>query len=288
MMAVRTACLLCLALILAVLPVFAEETDDSAARARVAAYAQQVHDYTWTLPEEIGPLLVYNKGYVPGTNGNRLVFAGRQPYVVIGKVRGVPYSLAAYGNGKETTFEQYCQLTPEQRGALSTIYDYRDNGKRISMRYGMSCATFLSECLKQGFPDEDLPIEHGVNTLIAEPAWKRHFVFGKHGRKDYPDLQTGDFIRCRTHAMLVMENDPENRRLLLMEQTPPDYAVENCENLTDVTVTLVHRDKPTTLEAKRLCMECDACLKATTGTYLHWEEYDVLGDAQYTAVFVKY
>ena len=73
-----------------------------------------------------------------------------------------------------------------------------------------------------------------------------------------------------------------------MEQTPPDYAVEHCENLSDVTVTLVYRGKPTTLEAKRLCMTCDACLQATTGTYLHWEEYDVLGDAQYTAVFVKY
>ena len=282
-------CLMCMALLApAVLPAWAEEPEDSAARARVAEYAMRIHDYTWELPEEKGVLLVYNCNYDPRTSGFRLVFPVWSPYVVYGTVRGVPYSLASYGNGKELTFEQYQQLDIEKRIEISNIFKYLDNGNRVCPRYGMACATFVTECLKQGLTDPDLPIIHGVKTLFGDKKWKRYFDFGKHGRKEYPRLRTGDVMYQDKHVMLVMENDAEGRRLHVMEQTPPDYAAANCENMSDVTVTLVYRGKPTTVEAKRLCMECDACRQSTTGTQYRWVDYDELGDQGYVAVFVKY
>ena len=274
--------LLCLALGAAA----AEEAGD--ARSRVTAYAQMIHDYTWELPEEEGYILVYNRNYDPAVNGNRIVFRAWQPYVVYGTVRGIPYSLSVYGNGRERTFEQYSQLPLEERAEIANIYTYGKFGRRISMRYGMSCATFLSECLRQGFPDEDLPIMRGVVTLMSDARYKRHFEFGKHGKKDYPLLQPADLLRVANHVMLVMDNDPEHERLLVMEQTPPDHAVANCNNLTDVTITLTYRGQPTTLQAKRLCMECEACRQATTGTQLCWVDYDALREDEYLAVFVKY
>ena len=88
--------------------------------------------------------------------------------------------------------------------------------------------------------------------------------------------------------MLVISNDPENDRLQIMNQTPPDYAVDNCENLTEETVTLMYRGKPTTIKAKRLCMQCDACLQASMGTHRCWVSYDELLEDEYLAVFVKY
>ena len=283
-------CLLyALLLILTAAHAYAAETDpEQDARARVADYALSVHDYVWEQSEEDGVILLYYRNYFPRTNGNRIVFDINPPYVVYGTVRGVPYSLASYGNGREMGFREYLELSNESRGELANIYQYAGYGKRISMRYGVNCATFLSDCLKQGFAEEDLPIMRGVRTLLSEPRWKRHFTFGKRGWKDYENLQTADFLENTEHAVLVIENDPENGMLRIMEQTSPVYAMEHCQNLADVTVTLYYRGKPTQLAAKRLCMECEACLQATTGTQCRWASYQELGDEKYKAVFVKY
>ena len=287
-MAVRLFIALTICFTLSAIRATAQTSEDAAARERVTAYAQQIHDYVWTLPEEDGFILLYNVNYYPRRNGNRVVFDGVQPYVVYGTVRGVPYSLSSYSNGKEMTFERYQQLTLAQRAEVANMYLYPGHGQRISMRYGMSCATFLTECLRQGFPDEDLPVLRGVGTFLYENRWKRHMTFGKHGRKDYPDLLPGDFLRVSDHVMLVMENDPEACELTIMDQTAPNSSASLCENLTDVTVTLIHRGKPTVLEARRLCMECPACLSGTTGTRLGRFSYDELGDLGYMAVFVGY
>ena len=282
-------CLLCALLILAAVPAHAAETDtESAARARIAAYAMQIYNYTWTLPEDEGVILLYNRNYFPRTIGNRLVFEITQPYVVYGTVRGIPYSLSCYGNGQEMTYPAYRELSLDQRSEIADIYKYRNHGKRISMRYGMSCATFVSDCLRQGFPDDPPPVMRGVITFMSDLRWKRHFTFGKRGWKDFENLQTADFLFKDDHVMLVIENDPEQQRLHIIEQTPPDYAVEHCDNITDVTVTLYYRGKPTEIQAKRLCMECEACLQATTGTQYRWADYRELGEEGYRAVFVKY
>ena len=282
--------LLCALLILTAAPAHAVETDteQQEARSRVAAYALQIHDYTWTMPEEEGVILLYNCNYFARTNGNRLVFDITPPYVVYGTVRGIPYSLSIYGNGQEMIYPKYLELSMAERSEIANIYKYRNNGERISMRYGMSCATFLSDCLRQGFPDDPPPVLNGVTTLMSDVQWKKYFTFGKRGWKDYENLRTADFLFNDDHVMLVIENDPEQQRLHIMEQTPPDYAVENCENITDVTITMYYRGKPTEMQAKRLCMECDACLQCTTGTQYRWADYQELGGEGYRAVFVKY
>ena len=68
--------LLCALLLLTAAPAHAMETapEQQETRSRVAAYALQIHDYTWTLPEEEGVILLYNCNYFARTNGNRLVF----------------------------------------------------------------------------------------------------------------------------------------------------------------------------------------------------------------------
>ena len=281
--------LICTMLILTASYASAGETDPGwDARSRVAAYALQIHDYTWTLPEEEGVILLYNRNYFMRTNGFRLIFDITPPYVVYGTVRGVPYSLSIYGNGYEMTYPRYRNLTMAERAEIANIYKYKNNGERISMKYGMSCATFLSDCLRQGFRADAPPVITGVITLMSDLRWKKFFVFGKRGWRDYENLETADFLCSDDHVMLVIDNDPEQQRLQIVEQTPPDYAVSNCENMTDVTVTLYYRGKPTQMQAKRLCMECEACLRATTGTQLRWADYQELGDLNYRAVFVKY
>ena len=283
------ALLICAWLLLTAAQVCAgEPADVHDPRARVAAYALRIHDYVWEQEQHDGVLLMYYRNYFPRANGNRIQFVHSEPYVVYGKVRGVPYSLASYGNGREMGFEDYLALNAVERGELANIYKYSSYGQRISMRFGMNCATFLSDCLRQGFPQEDLPVMRGISTLMYELKWKRHFTFGKRGWKDYENLQTADFLECDTHAVLVMENDPDNSMLRVMEQTAPEYAIEHCTGLTDVTVTLYHRGKPTEVQAKRLCMECEACLQATTGTQYRWVSYDELAQEEYRAVFVNY
>ena len=83
--------LLCALLILTATPAYAVEPDtDQNPRSRIAAYALQIHDYTWTLPEEEGVILLYNRNYFARTNGNRLIFDITPPYVAYGTVRGIP------------------------------------------------------------------------------------------------------------------------------------------------------------------------------------------------------
>ncbi len=287
----RFFCLICSLLILAAGQVCAEENpprQDALARARVIGYAMQIHDYTWTLPEEVGAILLYNRNYSVTLNGNRPVFRTVKPFVATGTVRGIPYSLAVYGNGMEVPFSEYRELSNTDRVQIANIYNYGSYGKRISMLYGMSCVTFLSECLRQGFPDEDLPLQKGVGDFVYEEHWKQHFTLGKRFLSNYARLQAGDFLYRDGHAVLVVENDPEGHRLRIIEQTPPDYACQNCENITDVTVTLYYRGKPSQVEARRLCMECEACRAATTGTYYHWTDYETLRKEEYRPVFVNY
>jgi len=255
-------------------------------REAVAEYARKIHDFVWTLDE--GVVLMYNKNYHPRTNGRRLVFDGWQPYVACGTVRGVPYSLSIFSNGLETPFSIYQRLSDEERGELAWIYGYYKNGDRLSAKYGMSCATMVSECMQQGFPDEELPLAYGVKTLITTPEWKKHFTFGKNGAKNYPGLRTADLLYNSGHVVLVMENDSSAQRVLIMEQTPPDHAVAHCENLTEVEVELMYRGHPTRVTAKRLCMQCPACLQATTGTQLRYASYTELRKSGYQAIFVDY
>ena len=281
--------LLCALLILTATPAYAVEPDtDQNPRSRIAAYALQIHDYTWTLPEEEGVILLYNRNYFARTNGNRLIFDITPPYVAYGTVRGIPYSLSVYGNGRETAYTRYLELSAAQRAEIANIYNYRNFGERISMKYGMSCATFLSDCLRRGFSADPPPVIDGVTSLMSDLRWKRYFTFGKRGWKDFENLRTADFLFSADHVMLVIENDPEQQRLHVMEQTPPDHAVANCENITDVTITLRYRGNPTQMQAKRLCMECEACLQATTGTQYRWADYQELGMQNYRAVFVRY
>ena len=279
--------LLCAVLTLLSAAASAEAPALSPARQRVIDYAMQVHNYEWTLPEEEGVILLYNRNYRTRTNGFRLLFDITPPYVVYGTVRGVPYTLSSYGNGRETIYPEYLALTTQEKARLANIYMYTGHGKRLSMKYGMSCATFLSDCVRQGLEDE-LPVMNGVVSLMSDPIWKKHFTFGKHGWKDYADLQPGDFLSRDGHAVLVIENEPDTNTFWIMEQTPPDYAIEHCENMTDVTVTITYRDHPTKIQAKRLCMECAACRQATTGTQYRQATYEEFSEGDFIAVFVDY
>ncbi len=283
-------CLFCSLLILAAGQFCAGESlTEQEARARVVEYALQIHNYTWTLPEEEGAILLYNKNYSVWINGSRPVFKTVKPIVATGTVRGIPYSLSIYGNGLEVPFSEYRELANAERVQISEVYNYGSNGKRISMLYGMSCVTFLSECLLQGLPNENLTLQKGVGSFVYDKEWSRYFTLGNNRYlKDFERLQAGDFLYRIGHAVLVIENDPAERRLHIIEQTPPDYAYDHCENITDVTVTMFFREKPFQVEARRLCMECEACREATTGTRYHWVTYDELRKQEYRPVFVNY
>ena len=259
---------------------------EQARRNRVLNYAYRVLNYTWELAPEDGTILLYSLRTFPRMNGNRLVLDGTV-YVAIGTVRGVPYSLSVHSDGKETTFQDYQRLTNEEKGCLAEIYEYNESS-RISMLYGMSCATFLTECMRAGFPERDLPIISSAVDVLTDEQWAPMQTRGKHGMKDFPDLRPGDFIYREGHVGLVAGNDPEEKKLLIIEQSPPHDTIALCENLTDETVSFTYNDRTYEYPVRRVCMECAACRASTTGTQIKWYDYDDLRLQGYMGVFMTY
>ena len=202
----------------------------SGARDDVVAYARKVLDWEW---KSDGYILLHYSGYLTATKYNSgttpSLFGGNRPLVVTGDLKGVPYSLSANGNGKECTLEEYQALSDAQRQEVSSIYGYGNDGYtdkdgvyhqpewqywRVSAKYGMSCATFVWSCVSQALDVERTAMSPSIPTL-----WKQYL-----NKTSYSELQKGDILQKSAHVMLVVDNNPAESKLTVIEQTPPDLG----------------------------------------------------------------
>lgn len=92
----------------------------------VVDYAWEIYNYTWTTSYTI-----------PRYNGSN-------PKTVTGTIKGIPYTYA-----NMVSFQTYKALSNSDR---ETVYSSN------SMKYGMVCATLVTDCIRQGFPSSGLPL----------------------------------------------------------------------------------------------------------------------------------
>ena len=252
--------------------------DDEGARQKVVDHAYEVYNYTWNTD---GYILVYYNGYNP--DDTNLTTNGVKPVVVTGTVRGIPYSLSANGNGAERTYGQYRSLSASDKLLISKKYSY-GGGTRVSMLYGMSCATFVTECMIEGLPGKGLST-YAVTNIHSQSSWAKYITQGSKSTAGYKALQKGDYLYSSGHVMLVVDNDGSSS-LTVIEQTPPDYARNNCSNKTSVTVTLTYNGTTKQYTATKLCMNCAACRQAGVGTQKKTYSYSSL--TSYYPMYVDY
>ena len=252
-------------------------SDDSDRRQAVVDYAYNVYNYTWSTS---GNILVYYNGYNPTTTS---ISDTVNPVVVSGTVRGIPYSLSANGDGAEKTFSAYKSLSSSEKLLLSNRYSY-NGGYRVSMKYGMSCATFVTECMLQGLPGKGLST-YAVTNIHSQSKWKNYITQGSKTTEGYKKLQKGDYLYSSGHVMLVVDNNGSSG-LTVIEQTPPDYSRINCSNKKTVTVCLTYNGTTKSYTATQLCMNCDACKQTGVGTQKKYYSYSNL--SSYTPMYVDY
>ena len=189
--------------------------DNTSARDKAVKHAQSIYDYTWTTS---GKIYLHNK------NGEYKT----------GTIRGIPYTL----NSGQKSFEGYKALSESDR--LKTT-----NG---SMTYGMACAAFVTDCIRQGFlPSLNLPVDsltlfhkrgdwnghississarlwqnfNGRSEWISE--WNNDFKakIEDNGYEAYKNLRKGDYLDNYNHVILVAGNDPDNQTISYIDQTP--------------------------------------------------------------------
>lgn len=207
--------------------------DDSAAREKVVKYAHEVLNYEWTIPAG-NYMLLYTKKATQ--NGNIVNFASTNPAVVVtGKVKGVPYVLQ-YANVQEVPFRafrsgemSYENLSTSSRLITSNVYEYPytqdSNRKRVSPKYGLGCATFVSDAVRRGFENENLSTYAGV-SFHNNGNWSGKITQGSNQNYfDYAKLKPGDYVKNDGHVMLVVANDGSSS-LTVIHQTPPLSSFE--------------------------------------------------------------
>ena len=132
------------------------------ARDIVIKYAQEIYDFKWTATS---PILLHN------TN----------TWIPAGEIRGVPYTLY----WSQNTFDEYKQLiNANEEGKNNGLYDIvkysigKDkNGNEIwrtSMKYGMACETFVTDCIKQDFSPYNINLPKKTQTYFHNDG-----IFGK-------------------------------------------------------------------------------------------------------------
>ena len=254
-------------------------------RERVKEYAEKILNYKWKI--EDGYLLLYSKTYLPkldGKNNNNLIMT-TPLYIVSGDVRGIPYTLSSNntGGGEEKTYSEYIELSNSEKATLSNIYTY-SGGTRISMKYGMSCATFVTECIIHGLRDTNAKVSvHSGTNIHQQNGWRDIVTRGGQTDEDYQRLQKGDYLYSSGHVMLVVDNNGSS--ITVIEQTPSYFG--NCTKKEKVTVPLVYGGKAYSFEAEKLCMNCNACTKRTVGTAQNVYTYDKLKE-KYEPMYVNY
>lgn len=261
------------------------ESDDAAYRQTVVTHAYKVYEKSWTTD---GYILLYYNGYNP-SDDSIVVDESIHPVVVTGNVRGIPYTLSSNntGGGEEKSFEDYFNLSASDRLLLSNKYTY-NGGSRVSMKYGMSCATFVTDCIRQGLPrtsSNQLLNTYASTNIHESAAYKKYITKGSADNDGYKKLKKGDYLYKGSHVMLVVENDGISS-LTVIEQTPPDYSRSNCTKPKTITVELTYGGQTQTYTAKQLCMECDACRQAGMGTQKKVYYYSAL--TSYTPMYVDY
>ena len=184
----------------------------------VVNYAWQIWNYTWTTNSTVPR---YN--YDP-RNG---------PATVTGTIRGVPYTYA-----NMVSFSEYKALSATDKGTV-----YSSN----SMKYGMVCATLVTDCIRQGFPSRNLPLLNMVmfhksrnsgsytglissvsdavfNYDHTQAQWQNIWANirtsqANSGYPAYKKLQKGDYLNDWNHVILVVENDTSAQRITYIDQT---------------------------------------------------------------------
>ena len=114
----------------------------------VVNYAYDIYNFTWTADESI---LLHNMG-------GKTIPAGST-------IRGIPYTL--YGTGD--SFETYKQLIEDNKKGINNdlyeraTYTIWTGATRTSMKRGMACAMFVTNCIRQGFlPSVQLSLQPAV------------------------------------------------------------------------------------------------------------------------------
>ena len=192
-------------------------------RDKVVAYAREILNYTWNAS---GYVLLYNNNYNPARKSDGSIdFRYSIPYVAKGTIHGIPYTLSSNGGGgAEKTFEQYKALSMNDKLAVSDIYTYSPgsstfSGLRVSMKYGMSCATFVTDCIRQGLSGAEVGHLTNFHTMSS---YSGKITQGERNSSGYSRLQKGDYLMTSGHVMLVVDNGSSS--LTVIEQSPPSLG----------------------------------------------------------------
>lgn len=230
-------------------------------------HAYEVLNYQWYTS---GYVLLYSSTFGPQINNGVLTFSST-PYVATGNVRGIPYSLSKSGDGggDEKTFEAYKNLTMSDKLQKSNRYWYGSSYK-VSMRYGMSCATFVTDCILQGMPNNGLYI-YPLTNFHKQNIWQNYVTVGSLNDEGYSKLQKGDYLYHQNgdHVRLVVENNKSAKTITYIDQTPPDGTRNGCTNkqyLSNITLS-TYNGATYNGPAWKVCMQCSACLANTMGTH---------------------
>ena len=266
--------------------------NDSNARQKAVEYAEKALNYTWYTSEPI--LMHYNYGLDSSKNKNGQivpVFGTDKPVIAMGNVRGIPYSLSQNGGGGEEDSPEYYMEHREisERSITSKVYKDDGNGGylKIGPKYGMSCATFVSMCIRTGFGGSTFKRSAGTGGIYSNNS--QYVTQGKAGnRDDYSRLQPGDYLYKSGHVMLVTANNGNS--LTVIHQTPPiNNMSPECTNKKAVKVTLKLSDgSSTVIDALQVCMNCNACKQVTMGTRKDVFSYTHSYLQQYQPMYVKY
>ena len=128
---------------------FHYDANVSVARNKVAQYAYEILNYPWT------------------TNATIARYKGN-PNTTTGTIHGVPYA-------NNMTFQAYKALEPSDKE--------KRNGNQ--MYYGMVCASFVTDCIRQGFLPTRLPFDGTCLFHKRTPEiYKRDYHYKMRGYDD--------------------------------------------------------------------------------------------------------
>ncbi len=240
------------------------------------SYAYEMLNYTWYTD---GYILLHNGSSGPWASGSTLNFSST-PYVATGNVRGIPYTLSSNntGGGSEKSFSDYKSLSASEKLEVSKIYSY--DGNRIGMRYGMSCASFVTDCIAHGLTGRGL-YRYPVTSIHRQSGWSSVVKQGAPDDAGYRALKKGDYLYHQNgnHVRLVVENNTSAGTITYIDQTPPDGTRTGCTNkqyLSSITLTAYDGSITYNGPAWKVCMECNACKNSTTGTHIATISYSSL------------
>lgn len=181
----------------------------------VVNYAEEIFNYRWTTSGRI----YLHKNATWGDYKE-------------GEIRGIPYTLSS----GQLTFKQYKNLSDNERLLI--------NGS--SMKYGMACAAFVTDCIRQGF-NESLPMDtltlfhkrgswNGhVSSINSNRLWQSFASYSdwvyewnndfkakitENNYDAYKKLQKGDYLDNYNHVILVVGNDTAAQKIQYIDQTP--------------------------------------------------------------------